>query len=277
MKHLFNPKKLRWTATLLLLAFLVKLIWLVAETGYLPATGLNQEKEVKRKALYYRVSLSSSKAPVPKKVVKRVPVANIKDISLLAIYSAEDATVVTVMHHNKTKVLSRGEEINGFTLEGAGRTYAVFSKKGKHYKIDLLTKKKSSGSGTIRVVNQNSSLEENSGKTAGEITDAGDHKIIDRSLFEHFTKNMDEVYKYIGISESRKDGRLQFKITFVKRGSPFAKLGVRRGDIIKSVNGQEIDSYNTAFNVYKNIGNVESLTMVIVRGKKEMELEYEIN
>ena len=43
------------------------------------------------------------------------------------------------------------------------------------------------------------------------------------------------------------------------------------------MNGQAINSYNAAFGVYKNIQNVENLTLVIERGKEEMELEYEIN
>ena len=62
-----------------------------------------------------------------------------------------------------------------------------------------------------------------------------------------------------------------------KRNSDFSKLGLRRDDVIKSINGQEINSYNRAFETYKNIQNVENLTMVIKRGKEEMELEYEIN
>jgi general secretion pathway protein C len=239
---------------------------------------VNQAEEVGGKSLYYRVELSSNKAPVPKKVDKQ-PAGSIKDIELLAIYNASDTTVVTVMHKNKTKVLARGEEINGFTLEGAGSNYATFSKKGKNYRVDLIKGKKGTGSGSIRTVMPATSSDvAAASRTEGEVTDAGDHKIVDRSLLEHYAKNMDDIYKNIGIAEIKEGSTLKgFKITFVKRGSPFAKLGVRRGDIIKSINGQEINSYNAAFNVYKNIGDVENLTLVIKRGKEEMELEYEIN
>ena len=89
---------------------------------------------------------------------------------------------------------------------------------------------------------------------------------------------MDDIYKNIGIAEV-KDGKdlKGFKITFVRKDSHFAKLGVRRDDVIKSINGQEINSYNSAFSMYKNIQNVDNLTPVIQRGKEEMELEYEIN
>ena len=89
---------------------------------------------------------------------------------------------------------------------------------------------------------------------------------------------MDDIYKNIGIGEIKEGKDLRgFKINFVRRDSPFAKLGIRRNDVIKSINGQEITSYNAAFGVYKNIKNVDNLSLVIIRGKEEMELEYEIN
>jgi len=280
MKHLFKPQTLKWLLTLLIAVLVVKLLWLAVEMKYLPTTGINQAEEVGGKSLYYRFNLSRNKAPAPKKVKKKVPVGSIRDIKLLAVYNALDVTVVTVKYKNRTKVLGRGEEINGFTLEGAGSTYATFGKNGKTYRVDLIKGTKGSGSGSIRPSTKSAlSRPQSSGSTPeGEIVDAGDHKIVDKSLLEHYAKNMDDIYKNIGIAEVKKGGVLKgFKITFVKRGSPFAKLGVRRGDIIKSVNGQEINSYNAAFNVYKNIGDAENLTLVIQRGKKEMELEYEIN
>ena len=279
MKHLFKPQTLKWLLTLLIAVLVVKLVWLAVEMKYLPTAGVNQAEEVGGKSLYYRVDLSPNKAPAPKKMTKKAPVGSIRDIELLAVYNAPDVTVVTVMYKGKSKVIGRGEEINGFTLEGAGSTYATFSKNGKTYRVDLIKGKKGSGSGSIRPASKSAvSKPQSSSVAEGEIVDAGDHKIVDKSLLEHYAKNMDDIYKNIGIAEIKKGNSLEgFKITFVKRGSPFAKLGVRRGDIIKSINGQEINSYNAAFNAYKNIGDAENITLVIQRGKEEMELEYEIN
>jgi len=54
-------------------------------------------------------------------------------------------------------------------------------------------------------------------------------------------------------------------------------LGLRRGDVLTAVNGQVLDNYSAALGIYKNINTIENLTLVIKRGKEEMELEYEIN
>ncbi len=275
MKQLFKPSLIKWSLIFLAILLLVKLFWLAIELFYLPASGINKTEEAGGKSLYYRVNLSPNKA-APKKAIKPSEAhGNIKDLELLAIYNAPDKTVVTVVYKHKSKILEKGEEINGFMLEDAGSTYALFSKGGKTYRVDLITEKEASTSGGIE--SSISSNTNDSSAIEGEVIDAGDHKIIDKSLLKHYATNMDDIYKNIGIQEMKSGNGLKFKITFVKRGSPFAKLGVRRGDIIKSINGQEINSYNAAFNAYKNIENVANLTLVIERGNKEMELEYEIN
>jgi general secretion pathway protein C len=280
MKHLFKSQNFKKLFTLLILLILVKLLWFAVKVTWLSSSGIEHIDEVNHKSLYYRVKLTphEAAAPAKKKVVKIA--GSIKDIRLLAIYNSQDTTVITVEYKKQSKVLSRGDEVNGFVLDGAGNNFATFIKDTKTYRVNLFKSKKSSSTGSSikSVEDVSGSASRKPKKAEGEIVDAGDHKIVDRALLDHYAKNIDDIYKNIGIAEVKKGGRLKgFRITFVRRGSPFAKLGVKRGDVIKSINGQELNSYNAAFDMYKNIANIENLTMVIKRGKEEMELEYEIN
>ncbi len=279
MKHLFKPQSIKGLWILLVVLLVIKLVWFLVEILWLPTSGIEYAEEKSAKSLYYRVKLSPNKAPAPIKKKPVKVVGSIKDIKLLAIYNAAEHTVVTVEYKKKTKVLGTGDEINGFVLEGAGNNFATFTKASKTYKVDLLKSKKDSKSvGTIKKAAPSSLPVKESNNPAGDVVDAGDHKIVDRSLLKHYGENMDDIYKDIGISDIKKGKELEgFRISFIRKGSPFAKLGLKRGDIIKSINGQKIDSYNAAFGVYKNIQNIENLTMVIQRGKEEMELEYEVN
>jgi len=275
MKHLFKPEVLKWLWTLLIVLLVLKVLWFVIEVLWLPTSGINYVQEKGGKALYYRVKLSPNQAVPTIKKEKIEVVGSIKDIKLLAIYHASDVTVVTVEHKRKTKVLGRGDVINGFMLERAGNNYATFSKNEKMYKVPLIISTK--GSTSIRS-SKPSVQSAPAEKVEGEVVDAGDHKIIDKSLISHYATNMDDIYKNIGIKEIKTGKNLKgFSISFIKKGSPFAKLGLKKGDTIKSINGQKIDSYNAAFAMYKDIGNIENLTLVIQRGKEEMELEYEVN
>jgi len=284
MKHLFKSKTFKNILSLLILLLIVKLSWLVVTMFWLSSGSVEHEDEVGGKSLYYRVKLTPNEVSAPVNVPKAVQMAgSIKDISLLAIYNSSDTTVVTVEYKRKTKILGRGDTLNGFVLEGGGSNYATFTKDAKTYRVDLVKSKRSPSSrSSITPVSKSRSRSPDkptgTPKVEGDVVDAGDHKIVDKSLIDHYASNMDDIYKNIGITEMKDGDKLKgFKITFVKRGSPFAKLGLKRGDIIKSINGEEINSYNAAFSTYKNIKDVENLSLVIIRDKKEMELEYEIN
>jgi len=264
MKHLFKPETFKR-----FMALLVR---------------VDHAEEKGAKALYYRVKLTPNEAPAPLKTEPKQiskAVGSIKDIILLAIYNASDVTVITVEYKKKTKVLSRGDEINGFVLEGAGNNFATFSKNAKTYQISLIESKKDTKSiGSIKKSSKASFPQQISTSTGvvGDIIDAGDHRIVDKSLVEHYASNMKEMMKYIGVVEQKEGGDLKgFRVTFVRKNSHFSKLGLRRGDVIKSINGQEITSYKAAMDVYTNIDTIDSLSLTITRDKKEMELEYEIN
>ena len=276
MKHLFKPHVVKGLWALLIFLLVVKMVWFVVAVLWLPTIGVEHVAEKGGKALYYRVKLSPNEAPAPttKKPVQTA--GSIKDIKLLAIYNASDVTVVTVEHKRKTTVLAKGEEINGFVLAGAGNTYATFSKNGKTYEINLIIS--TQGDRSITSSRPASVPGPSKKKVEGDVVDAGDHKIVDKSLVDHYANNMGDLEKNIGIKEIKKGNDLEgFSISFIRKGSLFEKLGVKRGDVIKAINGQTIDSYDAAFSVYKNISNINNLTLVIERDKEEMELEYEVN
>lgn len=278
MKHLFKPEWIKPAITVLVVFAVIKLLWVVVQSLWLPVSGVEHEQKSYVKNLYYRVSFASDKpgkTSVPNKVVKAE--GSIKDISLLAIYSASQKAVITIEHKKKTHILATGDEINGFVLQGAGSDYATFKKGEKLYTVELIEERRSSKS-SITSNATAASKKPQSTKAEGEITDAGGHKIVDRSLITHYSGNMKDIFKNIGIQPVKEGTDLKgFKVSFVKRGSHFDQLGLRRGDVIKSVNGQEVNSNQVGMDIYKNIDEMESMTLVIIRGKEEMELEYEIN
>jgi general secretion pathway protein C len=281
MKAHINPSLVKNIIGILVLLLLIKLLWFVAEIVWFPVKGVDHAEGKKAKPLYYRIKLTPNKSAAPK-ITKPKPVneGHIRDIKLLAVYHASDETVVTVLYKGKTKVLAKGEAVNGFQLEDAGSKFAIFSKNGKQYRVTLVSSKKGSSSYTNIPASKEVKQDSGSGEEVdmNGVVDAGDHKIIDRSLIKHYTKDMKSIYKDIGIQEIKKGKQIDgFRVTFVKRGTPFAKLGLQRGDILKSINGQTLDSYNAAFEAYKNINDATNVTLTIQRGKKEMELEYEIN
>jgi len=281
MKPLFKQNLITSLKIILIVLVIIKIVWVVLEKLFLPQSGVEHIEKIGGNALYYRVRLTPNQASAPqviKKVVKAIVISSIRDIILIAIYNSDNDSVVTLLYRGKTEVLSRKDVINGFTLEGATNDYAIFSKSNKKYKLFL--KKSSKGNKSYKVntpayipptpvVKKN----ENDG-----VINVGDRRLVSKSLVEHYTKNLKDVYKNIGIAEIKdKTGFKGFRISFIRKGSVFDQLGVNRGDIIKTVNGIKIDSYQSAFAVYKKVGDITNLTMVVERNNQEVELEYEVN
>jgi general secretion pathway protein C len=205
-----------------------------------------------------------------------------KGMKLLALYNSKERLVVTVQKGRKTYILSKGENVDGFVLKSAGNSYAIFTKGGKEFKLTLDEKKIKNPSAIKIVKSQPTEIKRKGGgsPTKREIVESedGDSKIVSKGLLTSYTQDIEKIWKDIGIGEHKKGGVLDgFIVNFVRKGSDFEKLGLRRGDILKSINGQELNSYNSAFSFYKEIGEIDSLTLNIIRNNQEMELEYEIH
>jgi len=209
MKPLFKPRTVKHVILALFVLLLVKLIWFAVELVWLPSDGVDRMHDYRAKPLYYRIQTASSGVVRHKPVHKPKAIeSDIRDARLLAVYAAVDIIVITVEYKGKSKVLGRGESINGYTLEDAGDDYAVFLKDGRFYRLKL-HKSKQSFRATPSPVLQ------------------GD--LVDRSVIDYYTAHMDDIYKNIGIRDMKKgDTLMGFQVTFVRRNSPFAKLGLRR-------------------------------------------------
>jgi len=67
-----------------------------------------------------------------------------------------------------------------------------------------------------------------------------------------------------------------FKVRFVRKGSPFEKLGLKRGDIIRTINGEPIVDYATPMRMLKSAESIDDLSITVERNHEEQELKYEV-
>ena len=276
MKQIINAKYFSTAIFILSIVVLVKLIWLAVSLFFLPSSGIGYAEDGKAKALYYRVKLTNAAkaiAPVVNRTKSKPVVSSMRGIKLLALYNASDALVVTVSKGSKATVLGKGEKIDGFTLTSGGPNFAIFTKAEKEFKLSLINVKssgKSSSNSRAVVPNDGASKKD-------AIVEEDGVKRIKRDLLTDYTKDVDKIWKDIGISENKVSGKINgFKINFVKKGSDFEKLGLKRGDILMGLNGEELNSYGAAMGFFKDIENIENLTLTVQRNGATEEIEYEI-
>jgi general secretion pathway protein C len=67
-----------------------------------------------------------------------------------------------------------------------------------------------------------------------------------------------------------------FKLYAVRPASVFAKLGIRSGDTVTSVNGFDLSSPDNALEVYTKVREASHLSVSVIRRGKTMTLNYNI-
>jgi general secretion pathway protein C len=88
---------------------------------------------------------------------------------------------------------------------------------------------------------------------------------------------MSKIWRNIGLREHKSGGKTDgFIVTFVKKGSVFAQLGMRKNDILIEANGYKLTSYKDALKIYKQIDTIKTFKLTVLRNNEEKELEYDI-
>jgi general secretion pathway protein C len=90
-------------------------------------------------------------------------------------------------------------------------------------------------------------------------------------------ENMNQLLTQVRVVPNFRDGEPDgFKLVSIKRGSLIHRAGLRDGDIVKRVNGIEIDSPDKAFEVYEQVRNEPLITVEVLRGGSKKTFRYEV-
>jgi len=288
MNNNFDSKHLWWVVWILGAILFVKIAWVaISWLIPLPVTGVTQEKNELKHSLHYRYRLASDKAikaPVQQKIKKAAkPSATLSAYHLVGIYSTSDLALVTLMKGGKSFILSnrkKGGEVAGYHLKDANATAARFEKDDEITVLRLYEKKLPPSA--ILSHHPMSPMPAMPKGIKGKperslIVNDGDSRQIDRSLIKEYTQNPEKIWKNIGLHEVKSNGKLDgFKVRFVRKGSPFEKLGLERGDIIKAINGEPIVDYATPMRMLRSADTIDDLSLTIERNHEEQELKYEV-
>jgi len=298
MNSSFDSKRLWWFVWILGAIVVAKSIWVAAEWLVpLPVSATEQIQNTVKHRLHYRYRLASDtkiKTPTKSrnKPVKPVPKATLKAYQLVAVYSRPGYAVVTLVRGSKSFVLTSdpdGGDVEGFHLKEANATAARFQKDEKIVTLRLSEKKIASGavsqvkaqkprSKTVPPKEPRTPKKPDEKESAPMITEAEDGtREVNRSLIREYSESPEKIWKNIGLNEVKSEGKLDgFKVRFVRKGSPFEKLGLQRGDVIKAINGEPIVDYATPMQMLRSADTIDELTITIERNHEEQELKYEV-
>lgn len=101
--------------------------------------------------------------------------------------------------------------------------------------------------------------------------------VIAEEEVEGALANINQLLTQIRVVPNFQDGKADgFKVFAIKPDSIFAKVGLKNGDVIRKVNGQDISSPEKAFGLFQELRNEKNLTVEISRRGQTESLSYEI-
>ena len=188
--------------------------------------------------------------------------SSLKELTLQAIYK-NDSSGYAVLHDSSTKetiILSLNENYKEYTLKGLFPNYIILSKQHTEYRLTLFDETFTSS------------------EKVSKKTDLQDGVIeISKEELLHFSNDLNSIWKNITLRESKQNGSIVgFEVAYIKKPSPFGKLGLLKGDIIIKLNSEPLTSYSQALKVYNEIQTYDYLELTVMRNGKEKELYYEI-
>lgn len=200
-----------------------------------------------------------------KKVMKEVltPVPH----TLNAVYSDGSRAFVAINDGQSTTFVDYGDVYkNTYRLVSISPTSAVFSAYGTRMHLRL----GEPGNLTIK--------EKVASYVPDASTAAASNYVIPRSMVDRYTQNMGETWKNIAMQEVVDQGKIiGFKVSKITEGTPFALLGLQKGDIITGIDNKPLTSYATAFSSYQNGLRRSAIKITVLRNNQPKDLEYEIS
>jgi type II secretion system protein C len=228
----------------------------------LPGEGVNYHQQQSMMPTYHRYSLKpmivSSKSAEPSKTVSGPSISNMVIKGLYRKKTGGFVIVALKSAQTDTKVIGIGEKFRDYALVEILEDGAIFERNHQRYSLFLEKPK-------------------NLPARAAAAADIETPHQVSRSDIAHYAKNFDQIWKDISIAEVKKEGKIAgFKVTRIKPNSPFAELGLQKGDVIINANNKALTSYAQALEIYKNIDKLQAIELIVLRNNQEKELIYEI-
>ena len=107
----------------------------------------------------------------------------------------------------------------------------------------------------------------------------GDTKFtIDEETFNKILENPDKLAKQIrAVPHTDESGNIDgYRLSGIRRSSLFRKLGIKNGDVVHSVNGNELTSVTSAMKAYESLQSERNFSFEVTSRKKKKTYEYEV-
>ncbi|MDP2314451.1 MAG: type II secretion system protein GspC [Pseudomonadota bacterium] len=114
--------------------------------------------------------------------------------------------------------------------------------------------------------------------TEGGISKDGETTVVEQSVIDEAMNNFEQLATQVRVVPHKgSDGAIDgYRLSAIRKGSLFEKLGIKNGDIVHGVNGQALTSTEGALSIYQTLRNERSFTFDITRRNQRQSLGFEV-
>lgn len=114
---------------------------------------------------------------------------------------------------------------------------------------------------------------------SGQIREVGENRwVIPQQVAEQARGNLNELLRQARMEPNIVNGQTEgFVVRMIQPRSLLALLGIQRGDILRQINGVELDSPEKALQIFQQLREARNISIALQRGGNNLNFEYEIN
>ena len=196
--------------------------------------------------------------------IQKEKVEKLDNLTLSACYIEKDGEFIIANENKKTFFINLGEEYKGAKLTKITINSATFLKDGRYIDLTIAKSKSKDKIKSIFI------------KKSASVDDS--YVSVKRDEITKYTKNIKRVLKDIRFQEAKIDKKfIGVRLNFIRKGSLFDKMGLKRDDTIISVDNKELGSMMDLLPYYRSLSNITTIQVEIKRKEEIKEIVYEIN
>ncbi len=217
----------------------------------------------------------------PEKLISDINLEDLQQTSLnLKLFgtitggrSDQDYAVIEDTQKRKQGLYKKGDAIQNAEIKRVLRKKVVLNVNGKD---EILLMEEDKSKQTKKRKKPFSRIDTES-PLGDERFDTSETLSIDREKINSSLKNINQLMSQVKIRPHFKDGKPDgLLLSHVKHNSIFKEMGLQNGDIVKGVNGKEIQSVDDALKFYDNLKSSASVELQIERKGQQSTINYQI-
>jgi len=202
--------------------------------------------------------------------------SSVKVLATVASKHATDWSFASITEGGQSKLCRVGDTVSSRTVTGITWRYLFLKGSSDECYIDIF------GDGKAPPVRRPPPNSPRDGNKEDSIADgiqkvSDTERIVDRSIVDKLLADPTSFIRSVRVRPHKKNGKVVgFKLRRFRSNSPLAMLGAKKGDIIHSVNGQDLTSVDKALGAWQNLRSASDLTFSITRRGKPIDLNVRI-